>query len=94
MKPSQLAHGPADVCASEGATEAAQVLDLRAGVPNVTCVREKEINRIASFPSRHQLRLAIFLCLTRTSAKWDTPPARRLAPWSPPAAIIGSRAHG
>ena len=29
---------------------AAQMLDLRAGVPNVTCAREKEINQFDSPP--------------------------------------------
>ena len=72
MRASQLATGLGDVCASASGAEAARMLDLRAGVPFVTCVRKKEINRIASFPFLITLRIAVSICLARVSAKWDS----------------------
>ena len=71
MIASQLAHGLGDVCASARGTEAPQMLDLRAGVPNVTCVRKKEINRFASFSLSPPLRLASSFSLARVRDVWD-----------------------
>ena len=72
MIASHLSAGAGDVCASASGTEAAQMLDLRADVPNVTCVRKEEINRFASFPLLTPLRTAVSICLARVSAKWDS----------------------
>lgn len=68
---SQLSPGPGDVCDSRSRRDAAQMLDLRAGVPNVTCVREIEIKRIASFSTSLPLRFAILFSLARASDVWD-----------------------
>ena len=74
MSASQLSAGPGDVCDGAGRLEGAELLDLRAGVPNVTCVRDKEITSSGSFSTPSAPRLAISLCLARVSAKWDAVP--------------------
>ena len=68
---SQMSAGPGDVCARESLFDAAQVLDLRAGVPNVTCVCEREIKRKVSFLSITAPRLAVLFSLARVSDVLD-----------------------
>lgn len=73
---SQMSAGPGDVCARRRLFEAAQMLDLRAGVPNVTCVCEREIKQKVSFLSLSPLRLAVLFSLARVCDVWDgRPPA-------------------
>ena len=71
MRASQSSHGRGDVCASAGPREAAETPDLRAGVPDVTCAHDKEINRSGSFSTVSPPRLAFSLFLARVSDKWD-----------------------
>ena len=63
--------GLCDVLDSEGGRKAAQMLDLRTGVQNVTCVREREIKRKVSFLPLSALRLAVLFSLARVSDVLD-----------------------
>ena len=68
---SKTSAGPGDVCDARGRRDAARSLVLRAGVQNVTCVREIKIKRIVSFHSSHPPRLAISYSLARVSDVLD-----------------------
>ena len=73
---SKTSRGVCDVLHGEGRRKAAQVLDLRAGVQNVTCVREREIKRKVSFLPLSAPWLAILFSLARVSDVLDGhPPA-------------------
>ena len=68
---SKTSRGVCDVLDSEGRRKAAQMLDLRAGVQNVTRVREREIKRKVSFLTFSPLRLAVLFSLARVSDVLD-----------------------